>query len=372
MVKDSKKRKICFVCISLRGGGTERIVTRLANHFSDDFDVHIVIVHDYESFYPLKSSVTLHRPHRGRARSRSFRALSMLRHISATVRRIEPGIILSFGELISPIARIATIGSGARFIVFNRESPIRSLRGHAGIVNPLVYPLADLVVTQTAQAKSLLQKRYRFSKFGVVPNPIKVQSDVSGLSERPKTVISVGYLGGDKNQQDLLQAFAASVHRHDWKLSIVGDGPDRSRLVSLAVSLQLDDRVEFLGERNDVPRLLSEARIFAFTSLSEGFPNALSEGLSNGCACISYDCVTGPSELIANDVSGLLVEAGNLRKYSAELERLMGDETLQDRLSCAGRNSIQRFSSDRVLSRFRRLIESSSAVADPADESSCV
>ncbi len=350
--------RVCFVCISMRGGGTERVVARLANAFCEKHQVHIVIVHPAESFYTLDERIKLHGlPGSQKSKPKLLRAAAMLRHIRRMFRQIQPDIILSFGELISPLARLASIGSGAGFIIFNRESPLRSLRGRAGIINPLVYPLADMVVTQTHQAKDLLKGRYRFSRFQVIPNPIEVPSSVVPIEERPNTVISVGHLGGEKNQQSLLQAFAASDHRHIWTLQIVGDGPDRSRLIKLANSLNISDRVEFMGERKDVPELLSSARIFAFSSLSEGFPNALSEALSHGCACISYDCITGPSELIQHEVNGLLIQTGNQELFTAELNRLMVDTSLQNRLSMAAQQDMKRFSAKRVLKDFERLVQ---------------
>lgn len=348
--------RICFVCISLRAGGTERVVTRLANDFCRDHEISIVIAHEGPSFYELEPKVTLY-PNKQRqvGQTKWRRALNMMRHIRSATRQIQPEVILSFGELISPIARIATLGSGARFLIFNRESPLRSLRGRAGVVNPLTYPLADCVVTQTEKAKCLLQPRYRFSRFQVIPNPVEIPQDVPPINSRPKRIISVGYLGGEKNQQALLHAFSQSSSHRSWEVTIVGDGPDRDLLKELSRELGIHNQVEFLGERKDVATLLRESRIFAFTSLSEGFPNALSEGLSHGCACIAFDCVAGPSELITQDSNGLLVPAGDQNAYSEALEALMNDENMQGCFSTKARQQIRRFSMDEVFQEYVRL-----------------
>ena len=349
--------RICFVCISLRAGGTERVVTRLANGFCRDHDVSIVIAHKGSSFYELDPKVNLYTyKQRQDGQAKWRRGLNMMRHIRSAIHHVEPDVILSFGELISPIARIATLGSGARFMVFNRESPLRSLRGRAGIVNPLTYPLADCVVTQTEKARSLLRPRYRFSRFQVIPNPVEIPQAVPAIESRPKRIISVGYLGGEKNQQALLRAFSQSSSRDSWEVAIIGDGPDRDMLMELSRDLGIHNQVEFLGERKDVATLLKESRIFAFTSLSEGFPNALSEGLAHGCACIAYDCVAGPSELITHNSNGLLIPAGDQNAYSEALKALMRDENMQSRFSTNARQDIRRFSRDEIFQQYVRLV----------------
>lgn len=348
--------RICFVCISLRAGGTERVVSLLANELCKDHVVSIVTVNHGDPFYGLDQRIDLYR---GAARASDFsrlrRGLSVLRHLRASIKKIRPHVILSFGELISPLARLATLGTGAKFLAFNRESPMRSLRGRAGIINPLIYPLADGVVTQTALAKQLLYRRYRFSRLYVIPNPVQVPVDAPPIDTRCRRIVNVGYLGGEKNQQALLIAFAASCDRDEWKLEFIGKGPDRARLAELSKSLGIADRVEFLGERKDVPELLSDSRIFAFTSLSEGFPNALAEALANGCACIAFDCVAGPSDLIRNDHNGILIPPDDQDGYCAGLQSLMQNESLQRRYAESGRRDILRFSRDSIFQRYAEL-----------------
>ena len=101
---------------------------------------------------------------------------------------------------------------------------------------------------------------------------------------------------------------------------------------------------------------LKSAQIFAFTSLSEGFPNALAEGLAAGCACISYDCPTGPAELIQHGQNGLLIDLGDESAYRKNLEVLMSDSSLRERLSTRARVEIQQFDESKLLPQFGRLV----------------
>lgn len=329
----------------------------LANHFSSEHEVDIILLSPKHPFYELDPRVGLWQ---FSGKEPGFRQLLYYPQAARFIRRVlnerRPDVLLSFGEFISPFVRAVTAGLGARVFVFNRGSPFRSLRGISGWLNPLVYPFAESVVVQTEQSVRILESRYRFSRFQVVPNPVSIPSGIPALSKREKVVINVGMLGRMKNQEFLIKAFAATPSAEGWELHFVGDGANRSRLEALVELMGLAERIRFLGERRDVSEILLNAQVFAFTSLSEGFPNALAEALAHGCACISFDCPTGPSELIKDNVNGFLVPMGDEALYVARLERLLADEPLRSRFSEQARQSIRRFSHETVLAKFEHLV----------------
>ena len=273
------------------------------------------------------------------------------------MRKANPDLVLCFGEPIAPIVIPLARLQGRRVLIFNRASPLACLRGRRGLINPLTYPLAHRVVVQTERSKGLMRNRFRFSRFEVLPNPIDVPQKLPPANQRKSRVMSVGTLGGKKNQQALMRAFAAIDASAGWSLDFVGDGPDRQSLEALREKLALQDSVCFLGQRSDVNQLLQESHIFAFTSLTEGFPNALAEAMAAGCACISYDCPTGPSELIDHGVNGFLVEPGDEAEYARLLQRLMDEPELREEFSRNARKSIKRFEASVVLGRLEEMIE---------------
>jgi len=190
----------------------------------------------------------------------------------------------------------------------------------------------------------------------VVPNPVSIPERVTPLERRERIIVNVGSIGRMKNQRSLMHIFSRLEGSADWRLLFIGDGPDRPRLEREVRQLGLTNRIEFLGERKDVQSLLDRARVFAFTSLEEGFPNALSEALAAGCACVSYDCPTGPADLIDHERNGLLVQNNDEAAFAQQLERMVSDEILQARFSRQARKDIERFSEDRVLAQVDRLI----------------
>jgi len=152
----------------------------------------------------------------------------------------------------------------------------------------------------------------------------RVFRETSMLSESHKIVLAVGRLHRAKGFDLLIEAFALTQARFPgWRLVILGAGPQKKSLQSKIEQLGLAATI-FLPGFSTAPRAtMKKSDIFVLSSRYEGMPNALMEAMSEGLACVSFDCRTGPSELIEQDVSGLLVAPENVLELSGALSRLM-------------------------------------------------
>src|SRR5690606_33721252 len=139
------------------------------------------------------------------------------------------------------------------------------------------------------------------------------------------TIISVGRLVKSKNFKELINIFA-QIGDREWKLIIVGDGPEHQNLNKLVHKLQITDQVFLVGQHDDVDFYFSRSSIFAFTSLSEAFPNVLNEAMAFPLPVISYDCIAGPSDMIINNHNGILVPLNDSQNFKNHLELLMSDQ----------------------------------------------
>jgi glycosyltransferase involved in cell wall biosynthesis len=145
-----------------------------------------------------------------------------------------------------------------------------------------------------------------------------------------RRVLMVARLDPIKDQATLLQAFAAA-RQPGWELQLVGEGPERPRLEALSRELGLNPAAVLLGRRSDIPELLGQADLFAFsTTAAEGFGIALIEAMAAGLPILASD-VPACRELLKDGAVGELVAAGEQKAWSAGLRKLMTDAS-----SCQG------------------------------------
>ncbi len=111
------------------------------------------------------------------------------------------------------------------------------------------------------------------------------------------------------------------------------------------------------GRAGNIAEWFARADIFALSSRYEGFPNVLLEAMAAGCACISFDCDTGPREIIRDEVDGLLAPPENVDAMAAGLERLMRDEELRKTLAARAVEARDRFAPDRILAQWEALFK---------------
>ena len=359
MDRQIESLNIVLVCISLRGGGTERIVCRIANHLVPHCGVSIITLVSGESFYRLDERIELVQPLAAIKRhGKALRLVFQFRHLFSACMRIRPDICFVFGEDISGMASlVARLGGIKEVWTFFRGTPGRSLKGANGIVNPFISRFIRRIMVQTQAAKECLAGPYPAEKIEVWPNPIGVPETVTPASDRVPIVINVGSIGRLKNQDALLRIYSSLARPCNWRLVFIGDGPRRGALEAEASRLVSSDSVVFAGERQDVTRYLDQAAIFAFTSLSEGFPNALAEAMAAGCACISYDCPTGPSEMIEHGSNGFLVESGDETEFARLLQILIDDADLRSRFSVNARKSIRKYESAMVMEQLKSMLD---------------
>ena len=107
-------------------------------------------------------------------------------------------------------------------------------------------------------------------------------------------------------------------------MKIIGDGEDRAKLEDFIRSKKLTQSVELIGKTDNVCKYYQEAEIFCLSSRFEGFPMVLLEALAFGIPVVSFDCETGPAEILDNTGS-ILVAPNDTHQLSKSLIELMND-----------------------------------------------
>lgn len=135
-----------------------------------------------------------------------------------------------------------------------------------------------------------------------------------------------------------------------------GEGPKRLELEALVKHLGLSHCVKLPGRAGNVTDWYQKADLYVMSSLFEGFPNTLVEAMAHGCPVISFDCDTGPRDIIRHEIDGLLVPVGNIPALTASLDQLITDADLRTQYSIRAVEAQNRFSLKQILSLWDRLL----------------
>jgi glycosyltransferase involved in cell wall biosynthesis len=176
---------------------------------------------------------------------------------------------------------------------------------------------------------------------GVEPDelPVRGSGRVAGAH-----ILSVGRLVPEKAQSVLLDAIAGLVERGiEVSATVVGDGPDMSRLVAQCAALGLDQRVTFTGAlgQDQLRGRWERADVFCLPSFDEGVPVVLMEAMACGIPVVTTR-IAGIPELVDDGVNGVLVPPGRADLLAAALEALLNDPETCRRLGAAGRETVVR------------------------------
>ncbi len=167
-------------------------------------------------------------------------------------------------------------------------------------------------------------------------------------------LLALGRLHVNKAFDVLLRALEMTPSAHLW---LAGEGPERSRLTKLAGALKIAERVRFLGWRSDVPALLAACDLLVCPSRHEPLGNVVLEAWAQGRAVVAAG-VQGPSGLITQEETGILVPRDNPEALAAGVERVFEDPVLAARLAAGGRAAYEaEFTESAVIARTLELLE---------------
>ena len=358
-----KSKKIVFLIPSLQPGGMERVMCELLNYFSKkrNLEVHLIIYgKNREVFYDLSDEISIHKPEFDfDDKYRTFHTFRTVFFIRKLVKAIQPYSILSFGELWNNLVLISLIGLKYPVYISDRCKPDKSFGLFQNLLRKWLYPLASGMIAQTEKAKEIYQKANLNRNIVVIGNPIRDIKQRINI-EKEHIILSVGRLINTKHFDRLIDVFAR-INKPDWRLIIVG-GDAIKQKNSIALQQKIDDlgiakNIILAGNQKDVEEYLLRAEIFAFTSSSEGFPNVIGEAMSAGLPVVAYDCVAGPSDMIADGQNGYLIPLFDDKMFEDRLRYLMENEAERQRMGVYARERILRFSVESIGEQYYKIFK---------------
>lgn len=352
---------VAIFLTSFDPGGTERQMTELIRRLDDArFRVHVVCLRKEGGWLPkVTSRAASVVEFRISGFARLATALQIWR-FAQWCRRERIAVLHTcdfysniFGLVGGALARVPVrIGSRRELNPDKTEGQIRLQR--------LAYRFASRVVANSPAAAAILRTEgVPSSAVVMIPNGV----DASAYPEKTdrsdvRTVITVANLRPEKNHETLIAAAAQLASScPNLRYQIVGDGSRRAALEKLAAKHGVEQIVEFLGHREDVPALLAAADIFVLPSRSEAFPNGAIEAMAAGLPVVA-SAVGGLLDLVETGRTGILVPPSDPEPLAVAIRSLYEDPQRAREMGREARREVRaQYSFDRMVAAFDDLYD---------------
>lgn len=359
-------------------GGTANVQYFLTSHLSNLEGVKLTLMGtypwaggDYTSFYPPQLRLKIFRT-LGPNRSFGDVALANLHYLSSLTEsdygivhfNVLPGLRAgSFFSLIKArnIKSIVTVHDIPQELAFwDRGHLDKTLSRLHWTIAMRQLCSADVVIVNSEFVKSKLAGFIGADKLVVIPNGIPKQLLLMPPIHSTMNIVCHGTISPMKGQLLLAKAFANMPNRESFKLTFVGGGESRhiSELKRFVQRSGLDSSVDVIGPlpRSNVLDIVSRAAFCVIPSLWEGFGISALEALALGKPVIATRF--GLSELITNDVEGILVDPTSTSEFTRALDRLCSDSELRRRMGRNGRLKARNYTWDDIAIRYAHLYAS--------------
>ena len=372
-----KNKNITLVISTMRSGGAERVMSKLANYFaSKGYKVTLItfVAPTEKPFYTLDNRITQLPLNCLSFHKNMFvyglNVIKCLYVLRKALKKIESDVVISFMESVN----VATLLAGYRLkipmIVSERIDPKYHILYPTKIqsifnkIRNKTYCWARALVVQTQSALNFFPQSIQKNAV-IIPNPVNTSKYGHYIvKETVHNIISVGRLCRQKDHVTLFKAFAKLLEKYqNLKLTIYGEGPERKSLETLIADLKLKNFISLPGTTADIEKNLFESDLFVFPSRYEGFPNALCEAMAIGLPVIGSDC-SGNVDVIKNNINGFIFKQTDVEDLYGQMLTLIEDHHLRKQLSTEAKKISIDYSEDKIYARWDRLLENIKLTGD--------
>lgn len=364
-------QKVLFLIPSLTMGGAERVTSHLANHLANKgYQVAISTLTDTSAdFYALDPRIE--RFGLGVSKSSDNIGAAIVNNVNTIgavrncLREWQPHVAISMMSSANVYLAFAGRGLPIQKIGSERVHPPNLPLGRAWeFLRRVMYGNLNGLVAQTEQSASWLKANTRIKHVTVIGNPVvlplpsvpPIEDPAALLNSRRKYILAIGRLVDQKGFDLLIDAYARlALSSSRWDLVILGDGPMKPELEAKIHRYDLMDRVLLPGRVGNPGDWYQACDMYVMSSRFEGFPNTLAEAMSYSLPVVSFDCPTGPSDLISNGDNGLLIPNGDTEGLADAITRLTTDKSLRKKLGETAAKIRERLDIDHVSTMWEGL-----------------
>lgn len=339
------------------GGGGERVTANMANHFAakgDEVTIISVSTHKIGNIFTIDERVHIEYLNIELNSGLKFiRKIESVFAVKSYFRKVNyQSFLLGIGTY--PTLIIALLPRNDQLIKIGcQHGSYASVKRLWYILRWLFFRRLNAVVSLTNYDVPKLQALNK--------NVFVISNSVSFFPDQPaelqnKIILSIGRVDYQKGYDLLVEVFSRfCLDNKDWKLRIIGDGPLRETINSIMADKGLTERVSIIPSSNTIVEEYLNASVYLMTSRTEGLPMVLLEAQACGLPIVSFNCETGPSDIINNGIDGYLIDNYDIEGMNQKLSELCADFDKRKEFGRNARKNVKKFSPDQVFNKWTAL-----------------
>ncbi|MDO5812882.1 MAG: glycosyltransferase family 4 protein [Bacillota bacterium] len=339
-------------------GGAENVAINLSEELSKKHNVFLISIFDKLGYFP-SNAVTFYNIE-CETKSLTFNLLHIAKKLRKYIKDNNIEIIMNITAGVNTVSLLATAGLDSKTIYCEHSNLYNQTYGKKHIFRQwLGAKYCDYVIALTESDKDEFIRRYNIkNKCDYIYNWYESKNNRNTYDENSKSIISVGRLEKVKGYDRLIEVAKIVLKENpDWVWNIYGSGSQKEKLEKLIIENELDKNVFLKGNVSNILDLYSEHAFLVLTSYYEGLPLVLLEAQTHNLPIVSFDCHTGPSEIITDSVNGFLIDNGNIKEMANKINLLIKDETLRCEFSNNATINIYKFEKKQIIEKWFNLIE---------------
>lgn len=360
--------RVVLLIPTLDRSGAEKQCALLATRLPKDrFDVHVIALTREGPYADLLKAHAI--PLTVIGKRAKFDPFTLLR-LRAELRRLQPDVLHTWLFAANAYGRLCSgVVPKVKIVVSERCVDSWKANWQLWLDRRLIGRTDRLVGNSASVVDFYRDQGIPPDKLVCIPNGIDIEKqdvapDVVSLRHEmnlpPDAYVAgfIGRLARQKRIEDLIWAVETLRQiRHGLHLAVIGDGPERQRLVEFTQNVHCTEHVTFMGHREDAVRFLKAMNVFCLASSFEGMSNSVMEAMAAGLPVIASD-IPPNRELVLQGVTGFLCKLGDTVGFMQFLRRLIDEPGLGERLGNAGRERIRNeFSVQRMVDRYADLYQ---------------